>query len=1436
MSANQSSVNNRIDPLAWVGASASALAALAFGGDGRNAAPDITQLRHLALLPVDALELDLSDPTQRQFGDYELLELIGEGGMGVVYRARQISLDREVAVKLLAAGPWASRDFVERFRREAQNAARMQHPNIVAIYEVGSAEELHFFSMRLVRGRSLAEAVRDSGELDADPAAKLMRTVAEALAYAHSLGVLHLDLKPANILLDENGTPHVADFGLARRLDSALAVDNEEVSGTPSYMAPEQAQARAHKLSAATDIWGLGAILYELVTGQPPFRGANAQETIRLVLESNVRSPRLSRSRLPLDLDAVILKCLAADPSERYGSARDLADDLGRFIERRAVRARPLNRAQRFARWVQREPRVAIASALGVIVLLIGLVATNQQWRRAEDNAATASVRLWEGRREAALRLQRDGEGFKALPALISNIEEKERLKSGNADMERLGVGVILANGVALVNRMHLGNAINASPFAAELSPDGTRFALAMTDLTVHWYDTRTMRELGHVDLLGLPTSTDTPQTPVLLRFMDDHRLQVTLDWVSFHPSPGTDDAYLIDLDAGKVVPFPDAFSDLSSASFSADGNYALLSDRAAHIQLWQTSPWKALSPLVVKGNNIKTAILSRDGQHVYAIGSAQNSVAIYDSRTLANPESIALPTVEGISAWAESANGAYLALGDFQGSIFLLDTKIKKARQLSAPPGREVTWIAFSEDDAWVAAVRWDGSAYAFVADSGNPLNAGLMKQDFELRRVAISHRERLVVASGLGKSGLWRLPQPGPTGTEASRIITSPTRDVTGGPYSLGFCLRTGEMISAETDGEVRLWQAPASPVLEAQAASQIPGNLQYDGEHVVDVQYNKVRVVSTIHGESAAWIELAQPVTYAEFVDGGRSLAVTSGAQLSVFDSATMQRRFAPIDLGGNPLRMATNAQTHIISMTFPTEAHIGFAERIESYDVRTGKSQAAPVVVAGPLRQLELSADGTRLLATGPAQEPTQVFDARTLQRIGSYRTGDGSAVIWASFQPHGDSLWVLSRENDPSQLSNELVSWNPQTNAILDSRTFGDAWAAAVIAVSDKPFVAGREVDLIDPGKPDERRIPSPTRDEVTSALAQSHHGHLIAHGFRYGVQLYDAANGAAAGPLLHADLIPLDGIAQLAFSPNDDQLLGRTMNGLWVLWHIAKDSRATASLRQDAELISAPANAPVLRRSNLSDAMSKSENWPAFEPRPEIPAAGYFHGEAIPARAAGTSPLMLDLTTVYNITPESEFSQMSAALVGMDGFMGIVRIDGIDYDVRGATQLQAVTGRQAGIGFSSDAKGISVPPTPIAAFHVFLLASMETPIPEGQVEAQLRVHYLDGSVALLPMRSGRELPGDPAEKEEVPMGWVHGDMLRLMGYARQILLSNPRLPNPHPERIIASIDLEAVNAASTPAFFAVTAEPVIQPGVSVIPVATSQGFVPSTGP
>ena len=370
-----------------------ALAQLAFGRSTRGSRtwrPLSDSGSPFADLRDCRLRIDLDDPQQREFGDYELLEVVGEGGMGVVYRARQRNLNREVAIKLLSAGAAASDEIIDTLRSEAQNAARLQHPNIVVVHELGEYDGLIFYAMQLVRGPSLSHILDVRHTLPPLEAAALIKRVAEGVHYAHRLGVLHLDLKPGNILIGEDGEPLIADFGLARRLEQALAVANERVAGTPSYMAPEQAQVQGRALSAATDVYGLGAVLYELLTGVPPFLAADPHATLQRVLDGPLQSPRQRLPTLPRDLEAIVLRCLARDPQARYPSAGALADDLGHFLGGRPVRARPLNDVQRLARFVRREPRLALAVLVAMLALLAGVAAISWQWRAAQHASSGA--------------------------------------------------------------------------------------------------------------------------------------------------------------------------------------------------------------------------------------------------------------------------------------------------------------------------------------------------------------------------------------------------------------------------------------------------------------------------------------------------------------------------------------------------------------------------------------------------------------------------------------------------------------------------------------------------------------------------------------------------------------------------------------------------------------------------------------------------------------------------------------------------------------------------------------------------------------------------------------------------------------------------------------------------------------------------------------
>jgi outer membrane protein assembly factor BamB/tRNA A-37 threonylcarbamoyl transferase component Bud32 len=320
----------------------------------------------------------------RYFGDYELLDEIARGGMGVVYKARQRSLDRIVALKMILAGALASEADVTRFRQEAQLAAKLQHPGIVPLHEVGEQEGQHFFSMDYIEGSSMADLVRDQ-PLPPERAIRYMRLVAEAIHFAHEHGVLHRDLKPSNILIDGFDQPRVTDFGLAKNVskDAALT-DTGAVVGTPSYMPPEQASGERGKVSQASDTYALGAILYHLVTGRPPFQGATALDTLLQVIGIEPSPPRLLNRCISRDLETVILKCLQKNPARRYASAHDFSEDLRSLMECKPIKARRPSTPERFGIWLKSQGRAFKAAAATVFAaaLLLAVFLLLWDWRK----------------------------------------------------------------------------------------------------------------------------------------------------------------------------------------------------------------------------------------------------------------------------------------------------------------------------------------------------------------------------------------------------------------------------------------------------------------------------------------------------------------------------------------------------------------------------------------------------------------------------------------------------------------------------------------------------------------------------------------------------------------------------------------------------------------------------------------------------------------------------------------------------------------------------------------------------------------------------------------------------------------------------------------------------------------------------------------------
>lgn len=327
-----------------------------------------------------------SDLVGSDFGDYRLLEEIARGGMGVVFRAQQKSLDRFVALKMILEGSLASQVEIDRFRIEAQAAAHLDHPGIVQVYEIGEINGRHFFSMALVEGESLADKIKN-GPLEPTEAAELLLKIVDAIDYAHERGVIHRDLKPANILLDSKGEPRVTDFGLAKRPDRDRDLTmTGQMLGTPSYMAPEQASGK--DVTDATDVYALGAILYAMLTGKAPFEGATVVDTLTQVIEQEPTPLRQTNSKIPLDLETICLKCLEKDAAERYESAGDLRDEVQRFIDGDEIVARPLSPVGKALRWrriIARNNDVRLQSATRIAGFPLVDIAFGRDREKGED-------------------------------------------------------------------------------------------------------------------------------------------------------------------------------------------------------------------------------------------------------------------------------------------------------------------------------------------------------------------------------------------------------------------------------------------------------------------------------------------------------------------------------------------------------------------------------------------------------------------------------------------------------------------------------------------------------------------------------------------------------------------------------------------------------------------------------------------------------------------------------------------------------------------------------------------------------------------------------------------------------------------------------------------------------------------------------------------
>jgi WD40 repeat protein/tRNA A-37 threonylcarbamoyl transferase component Bud32 len=991
-------------------------------------------------------------PTKNQkFGDYELLEQIAQGGMGLVFKARQLSLNRIVALKVIRAGQLASPVDVQRFRIEAEAAAHLDHPRIVPIYEIGELHGIHYFSMKLVEGGNLAQFMDDYVK-DHQAAARLLAAAARGIHYAHQRGVLHRDLKPANILVDRDGRPHVTDFGVAKRLGGECADGHSSVHsssasgtlsggivGTPSYMAPEQAAGKRDQLTLAVDIYSLGAILYEMLTGRPPFKAATQMATLKMVLEERPIRPRALNPRVDRTLEAICMKCLEREPSDRYHSAEDLVNDLERWLANEPIEMQRGNAWVRTVKWAKRRPTTALMTALTVCIGFLALAgilwgqreagAREQKLReaelarraeqdRAEQTAAQLQLEKYADRLSEAQRLlhasnqQAARQHLAACPSKLRGWEwylldreareEPRLLRTGLAGgvTHAAGAGAIVVFGTnqgkvavadpALGRVLAAWQAHDSSITALAVDPAGQYLATSGTNGVVRVWDAAT----GAI----LLTLTGYSDAPMSLALNAQGQVAVAL------PSDGHEQLVRIhDIHAQRQPLELVVSGSVSQLAFSPNGSMLALGHADGRVNVWNLAAPSAPPAQVGPPRGEIVQLAFSPGSRRLAAAYGDGVIHAWPVGLGEGPETriVCGQPVRSV-AFSPDDTSLVAALGT---DVAVWDIRTRRETARFALRGQEYKNAVFQAGGHWLAGLTAGGTVTLWP----------LTRQEFEVvaegfeqgvTALATGKAERLAVLDGSGRATLW------------NTTTRRPVAELPWGPVRAVGCSPDGRLaFTLDGTGVVRRWDG-----LTGSEQGALQTSLK--GAHALAVSPGGLVALAGAGGAVEVW-DFDQHRRLAEIAGGqeriDRLAFSADGQRLAGGSNSGVIRLWEP-RTGVEVLCLRGHTEA-VLGLVFSPEGERLFScsadHTVRFWNLKDGSEQEVLRGHTGAVRGLALSPDGARFVSAS-ADRTLRVWDTASGTLLLTLDVGSNPSTV--CFEADGKCLFTGGNDG-------MLLLWN-----------------------------------------------------------------------------------------------------------------------------------------------------------------------------------------------------------------------------------------------------------------------------------------------------------------------------------------------------------------------------------------------------------------------